>query len=105
MQGRSIASAFFRTGSRLAARAATVVMKDPRGQEVVARAVGLAQRGRQRVEEVQGRVMRAAGIPDRQDYQDLAKQLARIKRKARELAARLDATRPPAPRKPDDDAR
>ena len=35
--------------------------------------------------------MQAAGIPGRQDYQDLAKQLARIKRKARELAEKLEA--------------
>ena len=32
--------------------------------------------------------MKAAGVPGRQDYQDLAKQLARIKRKARELSQR-----------------
>jgi hypothetical protein len=35
-------------------------------------------------------MMEAAGIPNRQDYQHLAKQLARIKRKARELAERME---------------
>jgi hypothetical protein len=78
-------------GTRFVSRAAEKVMNDPRGQDAVARAVGLAQRGRRRVEEMQERLMRAAGIPGRQDYQDLAKQLARIKRKARELAEKLDA--------------
>jgi hypothetical protein len=78
-------------GTRFVSRAAEKVMNDPRGQEAVARAVGFAQRGRRRVEEMQERLMRAAGIPGRQDYQDLAKQLARIKRKARELAEKLDA--------------
>jgi hypothetical protein len=79
-------------GARFVARAAEKVLNDPRGQDAVARAVGLAQRGRRRVEELQERVMHAAGIPGRQDYQDLAKQLARIKRKARELAEKLDAS-------------
>ena len=39
--------------------------------------------------------MKAAGVPGRQDYQDLAKQLARIKRKARELSQRLEETTRP----------
>src|SRR5512140_225754 len=89
--GKSIAGAIFTTGTRLVSRAADTVLRDPRGQEALARAVGLAQRGRRRLEEVQERLMHAAGIPGRQDYQDLAKQLARIKRKARELAEKLDA--------------
>jgi hypothetical protein len=78
-------------GTKLVSRAAEKVLNDPRGQDAVARAVGLAQRGRRRVEALQERVMQVAGIPGRQDYQDLAKQLARIKRKARELAEKLDA--------------
>jgi hypothetical protein len=80
-------------GTRLVARAAEKVLTDPRGQEALARAVGMAQRGRRRVEELQERVMQAAGIPGRQDYQDLAKQLARIKRQARELSERLEGGR------------
>jgi hypothetical protein len=78
-------------GTRFVARAAEKVLSAPRGQEALARAVGMAQRGRRRVEELQERMMQAAGIPGRQDYQDLAKQLARIKRKARELAEKLEA--------------
>src|SRR5512138_2812215 len=80
-------------GARFVSRAAEKVMNDPRGQDAVARAVGLAQRGRRRVEALQERVMHAAGIPGRQEYQELAKQLARIKRKARELAEKVDAAR------------
>jgi hypothetical protein len=79
------------TGARLVSRVAEKVLNDPRGQEAVARAVGLAQRGRRRVEELQERLMRAAGIPGRQDYDELAKQLARLKRKARELSKQMDA--------------
>ncbi len=78
-------------GARLVSRAAEKVLNDPRGQDALARAVGLAQRGRRRVEELQGRLMRAAGIPGRQDYDELAKQLARLKRKAREISQRLEA--------------
>lgn len=91
--GKSIAGAIFTTGTRLVSRAADTVLRDPRGQEALARAVGLAQRGRRRLEEVQERLMEAAGIPGRQDYQDLARQLARLKRKARELSEQLDAAR------------
>ncbi len=78
-------------GTRLVSRAAEKVLSDPRGQEAMARAVGLAQRGRRRVEALQEKLMEAAGIPGRQDYDELTKQLARIKRKARELSEKLDA--------------
>jgi hypothetical protein len=89
--GKGFRGWLLESGARLASRAAEKVLNDPRGQEALARAIGAAQRGRRRVEEMQGRVMKAAGIPGRQDYQDLAKQLARIKRKARELSHKLDA--------------
>ncbi|BDG06651.1 hypothetical protein [Anaeromyxobacter oryzae] len=92
-RGRGFAGALFETGTKLVSTAVEGMMKDPRGQEAVARAVGLAQRGKRRVEELQEKVMQAAGIPGRQDYQDLAKQLARIKRKARELGEKVDAAR------------
>jgi hypothetical protein len=87
---KGLGGALLDAGTRLVARAAGRVLADPRGQEALARAVGLAQRGRQRVEAVQEKLMAAAGIPGRQDYQELAKQLARIKRKARDLAGKLD---------------
>jgi uncharacterized protein YukE len=91
MARKGFAERMMETGVRVVAQAAEAVMKDPRGQDAVARAIGLAQRGRKRLEETQERLMRAAGIPGRQEYQDLAKQLARLKRKARELADKLDA--------------
>jgi hypothetical protein len=88
---RSLAGAVFQGGTRLVSRAAHAVLNDPRGQEALARAVGMAQRGRRRLEGVQERVMAAAGIPGRQDVQDIARQLARIRRKARDLSARIGA--------------
>jgi hypothetical protein len=90
MARKGFAERLLESGTRMVVQAAEAVMKDPRGQEAVARAIGAAQRGRKRFEEAQERLMRAAGIPGRQDYQDLAKQLARIKRKARELSEKLD---------------
>jgi hypothetical protein len=87
---RGLTGRLLEEGTRLVAKAAEKVLSDPRGQDAVARAVEVAQKGRKRVEELQGRFMKAAGIPDRQDYQDLAKQLARIKRKAREIVEKLD---------------
>jgi hypothetical protein len=84
-------------GTKLVAHAAETVLSDPRGQDAIARAIGLAQRGKRRLEEAQERFMKAAGIPGRQEYQDLARQLARIKRKARELSERLEHEQPGAP--------
>jgi hypothetical protein len=95
--GKGLAGRIFEAGTRLVSEAAERVLADPRGQDAVARAIGLAQRGRRRVEVLQERLMQAAGIPGRQDYQDLAKQLARIKRKARELAEKLEHERRDAP--------
>ncbi len=92
---RTLPGAIFEEGTRLVSRAAQMVLRDPRGQEALARAVGLAQRGRRRLEQVQERMLTAAGIPARRDYDDLVRQLARIKRKARELTARLDASPEP----------
>jgi hypothetical protein len=90
---RTLPGALIEGGTRLFSRAAEAMLRDRRGQEALARAVGLAQRGRRRLEEVQERVLAAAGIPGRRDYEDLARQLARIKRKTRELTARVDAER------------
>jgi len=86
-------AALLEEASRFASAAAGKVMADPRGQEAVARAVGLAQKSLQRVEALQAELMRAAGIPGRQDYQELARSLARLKRKARELTQKLEARR------------
>ncbi|MBK9517094.1 MAG: hypothetical protein IPO09_07000 [Anaeromyxobacter sp.] len=85
--------ALLQEATTLAAQAAGKVLADPRGQEAVARAVGLAQRTLQRLEALQAEAMKAAGIPGRQDYQELAKQLARVKRKARELGKKLEERR------------
>ncbi|MFT3916167.1 MAG: hypothetical protein QM704_19435 [Anaeromyxobacteraceae bacterium] len=72
-------------------KAADTVMNDPRGKEAVATAVGLAQKGKEKLEEAQAALLKAAGVPGREEYQELAKQLARIKRKARELSEQLAA--------------
>lgn len=94
MAGKTIPEALFEAGSRFLSRAAHAVLENPRGQETLARAVGIAQRGRQRLEAAQERVLAAAGIPGRKDYEDLARQLARIKRKTRELSERLEGNAP-----------
>jgi hypothetical protein len=94
--GQGIGGKLFAAGTRLVGKAAEKVLSDPRGQDAVARAVGMAQRGRRRFEQVQEQLMAVAGIPGRQDYQELAKQLARIKRKARELGEKLEGEAEPA---------
>ena len=88
---RGFAQALFETGAKAVGRAAGAVLSDARGQEALARAVGLAQRGLQAFEAVQERALHAAGLAAKPDYQELRKQVARIKRKARELGERLEA--------------
>jgi len=90
MAGKGLRAGLLETGTRFVSRAAERVLSDPRGQEVMARAVGFAQRGRRRISELQERVLSTAGVPGRRDYEELARQLARIKRKARELGRKLD---------------
>ncbi len=77
-------------GRRAASRAAGAALHSPLGQEAVARAVGAAQRGRQRLEKVQERLLHAVGLPARQDYDEVVKQMARVKRKLREVARRVE---------------
>lgn len=81
-------------GMRLVARAVERVMADARGQEAVAAAVGAAQRGRRRFEAMEERILHAVGLAARPDYADLAKRLARVKRKARELSDKLAGAPP-----------
>ena len=94
MARKSFPEMLLETGTRAVSRAAERVLKDPRGQEVMARAVGFAQRGRRRLSDVQERVLSTAGVPGRRDYEELARQLARIKRKARELGQKLEPKAP-----------
>lgn len=77
-------------GTRMATRAARAVLDDPRGQEVLATAVGAAQKGRKRLGEVQDRVLHAVGLPTKSDYEDVARSMARLKRKMRELTRQLE---------------
>ena len=90
---KGIPEVLMEEGVRAASRAARVVLEDPRGQEVIAAAVGAAQKGKRQLEEVQGLVMRAAGLPTKGDYEDVAKSMARLKRKLRDLAKQVDAER------------
>ncbi len=79
-------------GAKAVGRAAGAVIADARGQEAMARAVGLAQRSLQLFEAVQEHALHAAGLAARPDYNELRKQVARLKRKAREVTEKLDAS-------------
>jgi cell fate regulator YaaT (PSP1 superfamily) len=85
--------AILEQGSRLVTRAAKAVADDPRGREVVATAVGVAQRSKHRVEAIQLQVMRAAGLATKGDYDEVARSMARMKRKLRSLAKQVDEER------------
>jgi len=87
---RELARFFLDEGARAASRVAGAMMKDPRGQEAVARAVGVAQRGRERLTRVQERILHAMGLAARPDYEELTRRLARVKRKLRELSKRVE---------------
>ena len=102
---RGLAGILLEQGARAVERAAGAVMSDARGQEAVARAVGLAQRSLRIFEAAQEHALHAAGLAARPDYNELRKQVARLKRKARELSEKLDANAPrePAAPRPDGD--
>jgi hypothetical protein len=84
-------------GMKAASRAAQAVLSDPRGQEVLAAAVGAAQRGKKRIDQIQGRILRAAGLATREDYEEVHRSMARLKRKLRDLGKQVEA----GPGKPD----
>ncbi len=88
---KGLAGRFLERGAQAAGRAADRMLSDPRGQEALARAVGLVQRGVRLFGEVQERALHGAGLAAKPDYRELHKQLARLKRKARELSERMDA--------------
>ena len=94
IEGRKgIPEAILEQGTRMATRAAKAVLDDPRGQEAIAAAVGVAQKGKRKLEEVQGRVLRAAGLPSKGDYDEVARSMARLKRKIRDLSKQVDGER------------
>jgi hypothetical protein len=76
---------------RVARKGAEKVLEDPRGQEAIARAVGAAQKGLRLFGAVQERALHAAGLAGREDHAELRKQIARIKRKAREIGEKIEA--------------
>lgn len=90
-RSRGLVGLFLEQGTRALSRAAGTVLADPRGQELVARAVGLAQRGKERFERMEARALRSVGLASRPDTQDLARRLARLKRQLRELSKDLEA--------------
>jgi hypothetical protein len=94
---RELAGAVMAQAARAAGKAAEKVLEDPRGQEAIARAVGLAQRGKAVADELQEKALHAAGLAARKDHVELRKQIARIKRKARELGEKLEQGEPEDP--------
>jgi hypothetical protein len=75
--------------------AAARLLSSGPGQEAAARAVGAAQRGLQALAAVNLKAMQVAGMASKPDYDGLRKQLARIKRKVRDL----EKTGGPGPRR------
>jgi hypothetical protein len=78
------------TGARAASQVARAVAGDDRTRDAAAAAVGVAQRGKKRLEEAQERVLHALGLAARDDYAEVAKRMARLKRKVRELSRKLE---------------
>jgi hypothetical protein len=96
---KGLREALAERGFAFASAAVKKVLDDPRGQEIVAAAVGVAQRGKRQVEEVQGRVLRAAGLPSKGDYEEVGKRMARLKRKIRDLSRQVEKQGEPGNRK------
>ena len=88
---KSLAAMLAEQAAHLVGRAAKAILDDPRSRDILAAAVGVAQRGQKRLGAVQERVLRAAGLPAKADYEDVSRQVARLKRKIRELSRQVDA--------------
>jgi polyhydroxyalkanoate synthesis regulator phasin len=102
MAGRKLAAAdLLELGVKLALDAAEKVLGDPRGQGAVTAASELAQKAMKKLEEVQAAVVRAAGVPSREDLHELEERVERLQRRARDLGSRLEAlTRDEARKRP-----
>jgi hypothetical protein len=88
---KGFAEELLERGVRMAIDAAEKVIGDPRGREAVSLASELAQKAVRMLEELQAAAVRAAGVPSRDEHRELAEKVARIQKKAQDLAARLDA--------------
>ncbi len=100
MSGRKgILERLLETGAEAASRAARAVADSDRAREAAAAAVGLAQRGKRRLDEAQERVLHALGLAAREDYAEVAKRMARLKRKVRELSRQLEGEGGPGARR------
>ncbi len=87
---RGILERLLETGARAASQVARTVADSDRARDVAAAAVGVAQRGKKRLDEAQERVLHALGLAARDDYAAVAKRMARLKRKVRELSRKLE---------------
>jgi hypothetical protein len=95
---KSVLERLIETGAEAASRAARLVADTDRARDAAAAAVGLAQRGRQRLDEAQEKVLHLLGFAAREDYAEVAKRMARLKRKVRELSRQLEGEGGPAGR-------
>ncbi len=86
---KSMLERLLESGAEAASRAARVLADSGRARDAAATAVGLAQRGKKRLDEAQERVLHALGLAAREDYAEVAKRMARLKRKVRELSRQL----------------
>jgi polyhydroxyalkanoate synthesis regulator phasin len=87
---RLAAADLLELGVKLALDAAEKVLGDPRGREAVGVASELAQKAVRKLEEVQAAVVRAAGVPSREEVSELEERIERLQRRARDLGARLE---------------
>ena len=87
---KSMLERLLETGAEAASRAARAMADSGRARDAAAAAVGLAQRGKRRLDEAQERVLHALGLAAREDYAEVAKRMARLKRKVRELSRQLE---------------
>jgi hypothetical protein len=87
---RGILGRLLETGARAASQVARAVADGDRTRDAAAAAVGVAQRGKKRLDEVQERVLHLLGLAARDDYAEVVKRMARLKRKVRELSRKLE---------------
>ena len=75
---------------RLGTKAAERVMQNEKAMGALVGAFGRAQRGKQAFDKLQDGLLHAVGFAARGDYKALGKRISALKRKVRELGAKVD---------------
>jgi hypothetical protein len=74
----------------LSGKALERLLADEKRATQIAKAVGAVQRGKKALDNTQDEVLNTLGFASKSDYKELGKRLSALKRKVKEVAARVE---------------